>query len=82
VFTVLMAWYGHRCGFLLLLIGVFLSSDQPILTAAVLDVIGCRVTTTTIGCVSFARFALRAPSPVMPGGPTSRKHLRRFFITL
>jgi hypothetical protein len=50
-----MAWYGHRGGFLLLLIGVFLSSDQPILTAAVLDVIGRRVTTTAIGFVSFSR---------------------------
>ena len=56
--------------------------DQPILTAAVLDVIGRRVTTTAIGLVSFSRLALIAPSPVMPGGPTGRKHLSRFFITL
>jgi MFS family permease len=69
VLTVLMAWYGHRGGFLwlLLLIGVFLYSDQPILTAAALDVVGRRVTTTAIGFVSFSRLALSAPSPVIAG---------------
>jgi MFS family permease len=67
--TVFMAWYGHRGGFLLLLmlIGVFLYSDQPILTAAALDVVGRRVTTTAIGFVSFSRLALSAPSPVIAG---------------
>jgi YNFM family putative membrane transporter len=69
VLTVLMAWYGHRGGFLplLLLMGVFLYSDQPILTAAALDVVGRRVTTTAIGVVSFSRLALSAPSPVIAG---------------
>lgn len=69
VLTVLMAWYGHRGGFLLLLmlIGVFLYSDQPILTAVALDVVGRRVTTTAIGFVSFSRLALSAPSPVIAG---------------
>lgn len=64
-----MAWYGHRGGFLplLMLIGVFLYSDQPILTAAALDVVGHRVTTTAIGFVSFSRLALSAPSPVIAG---------------
>jgi hypothetical protein len=37
---------------LLLLIGVFLFSDQPILTAAALDVVGRLVTTTAIGSAS------------------------------
>ena len=69
VLTMLMAWYGHRGGFLLLLllIGVFLYSDQPILTAAALDVVGRRVTTTAIGFISFSRLALSAPSPVIAG---------------
>ncbi len=69
ILTILMAWYGHRGGFLLLLmlIGIFLYSDQPILTAAALDVVGRRVTTTAIGFVSFSRLALSAPSPVIAG---------------
>ena len=69
VLTMLMAEYGHHGGFLvlLLLIGVFLYSDQPILTAAALDVVGSRVTTTAIGFISFSRLALSAPSPVIAG---------------
>ena len=69
VLTLLMAWYGHQGAFVLLLtlIGLFLYSDQPILTAAALDLVEGRVTTTAIGFVSFARLALSAPSPVIAG---------------
>ena len=69
VLTLLMAWYGHLGAFpvLLLLMGVFLYSDQPVLTAAALDVAGGRTTTTAIGFVSFSRLALSAPSPVIAG---------------
>ena len=69
VLTLLMAWYGHLGVFpvLLLLMGIFLYSDQPVLTAAALDVAGRRTTTTTIGFVSFSRLALSAPSPVIAG---------------
>lgn len=69
VLTLLMAWYGHLGTFplLLVLMGVFLYSDQPVLTAAALDVAGRRTTTTAIGFVSFSRLALSAPSPVIAG---------------
>jgi MFS family permease len=69
VLTLLMAWYGHLGAFpvLLLLMGVFLYSDQPVLTAAALDVTGRRTTTTAIGFVSFSRLALSAPSPLIAG---------------
>ncbi len=69
VLMLLIAWYGHQGAFLLLLMltGIFLYSDQPILTAAALDVVGRRVTTTAIGFVSFSRLALSAPSPVIAG---------------
>ena len=69
VLTLLMAWYGHLGVFpvLLLLMGVFLYSDQPVLTAAALDVTGRRTTTTAIGFVSFSRLALSAPSPLIAG---------------
>jgi MFS family permease len=45
VLTLLMAWYGHRGAFavLLALIGIFLYSDQPIRTAAALNTAGSRV---------------------------------------
>ncbi|MDH3604268.1 MAG: MFS transporter, partial [Candidatus Tectomicrobia bacterium] len=36
-------------------------------TAAALDVVGSRVTTTAIGFISFSRLALSAPSPVIAG---------------
>ena len=60
VLTLLMGWYGHLGAFpvLLVLMGVFLYSDQPVLTAAALDVAGRRTTTTAIGFVSFSRLAL------------------------
>lgn len=69
VLTLLMAWYGHLGAFpwLLVLMGVFLYSDQPVLTAAALDVAGRRTTTTAIGFVSFSRLALSAPAPVIAG---------------
>ena len=69
VLTLLMGWYGHLGAFpvLLVLMGVFLYSDQPVLTAAALDVAGRRTTTTAIGFVSFSRLALSAPSPVIAG---------------
>jgi sugar phosphate permease len=67
---------------LLLLIGVFLFSDQPILTAAALDVVGRLVTTTAIGFVSFSRLALSAPSPVIAGWFYRPEAPQRFFITL
>ena len=55
VLTLLMGWYGHLGAFpvLLVLMGVFLYTDQPVLTAAALDVAGRRTTTTAIGFVSF-----------------------------
>lgn len=69
VLILLMAWYGNQGAFpfLLVLIGVFLYSDQPILTAAALDLVGDRVTTTTIGVVSFSRLTLSGPSAVLAG---------------
>ena len=69
ILTMLMALYGHQGAFvvLLVLMGIFLYSDQPILTAAALDVVGGQVTTTAIGFVSFSRLALSAPSPVIAG---------------
>ena len=52
---------------LLALLGTFFYSDQPILTAAALDIVGSGVATTTLGTLSFARFILSAMSPIIAG---------------
>jgi MFS family permease len=67
--TLLLVWYGNSGALVLILavIGIFLYSDQPILTATALDVVGSSVTTTAIGFVSFSRLALSAPSPIIAG---------------
>ena len=49
------------------LLGVFLHSDQPILHATALDLIGHHVATTTLGVFSFSRFALAGASPLIAG---------------
>ena len=50
------------------LLGLFLYSDQPILTAAALDIVGHGVATTTLGVLSFVRFGMSAISPLIAGG--------------
>lgn len=67
--TLLLAWYGSSNALIVILavIGLFLYSDQPILTATALDIAGRSVTTTAIGFVSFSRLALSAPSPIIAG---------------
>tara|TARA_Y100001960_G_scaffold188001_1_gene197161 strand:+ start:555 stop:1865 length:1311 start_codon:yes stop_codon:yes gene_type:complete len=52
---------------LLALLGTFFYSDQPILTASALDIVGSGVATTTLGTLSFARFVLSAASPIIAG---------------
>ncbi len=52
---------------LICLLGTFFYSDQPILTAAALDIVGEGVATTTLGSLSFARFVLSASSPIIAG---------------
>ncbi len=49
------------------LMGTFLFSDQPILTAMALDVVGDEVPTTVLGILSLERFLLSAASPLIAG---------------
>ena len=69
IMTVLLVPYGQ--GWILIailaLLGTFLFSDQPILTAAALDVVGEGVAATTLGVISFSRFILSAASPIIAG---------------
>jgi len=51
----------------IVLLGLFLFSDQPILTAAALDIVGRNVATTILGVLSFSRFGLSAVSPIFAG---------------
>jgi len=52
---------------ILALLGVFFFSDQPILTAAALDIVGDKVAASTLGVFSFSRFVLAAGSPLIAG---------------
>ena len=67
--VLLMANFGEGVPLviLLILLGTFFYSDQPILTASALDIVGSGVATTTLGALSFARFALSAISPIIAG---------------
>ncbi|MCL0047584.1 MFS transporter, partial [Dehalococcoidia bacterium] len=51
----------------LALLGLFLYPDQPILTAATLDIIGTNVSATALGIATFASFIMAATSPLIAG---------------
>ena len=69
LFAVLLALYGRgiSLAILLALLGLFLRSDYSLLSAAALDIVGGSVATTTLGVLSFTRFALGAISPLVAG---------------
>ena len=49
------------------LLGLFLYPDQPILTAALFDVVGREVATTGLGVVAFSSFLMAATSSLIAG---------------
>ena len=67
--TALLVPFGEGAGLIIILalLGVFFFSDQPILTAAALDVVGDKVAASTLGVFSFSRFVLAAASPLIAG---------------
>ena len=67
--TALLVPFGDGVGLIVILslLGVFLFSDQPILTAAALDTVGQTVAASTLGVFSFSRFVLAAASPLIGG---------------
>jgi MHS family proline/betaine transporter-like MFS transporter len=69
IIVLLMASFGEGAPLIILLVllGAFFYSDQPILTASALDIVGSGVATTTLGALSFARFGLSAISPIIAG---------------
>jgi MFS family permease len=52
---------------LLAALGLFLYSDQPILTAAAMDIVREGTAATTLGLLSTSRFILSAASPIIAG---------------
>ena len=69
VLTLLLVPFGEGATLPLILglLGIFLFSDQPILMAAALDIVGEGVAATTLGVLSFSRFALSTASPLIGG---------------
>ncbi len=70
VITLLMAPYGDSLAVmsaLLAALGLFLYSDQPILTAAAMDIVREGTAATTLGLMSTSRFIFSAASPLIAG---------------
>ena len=69
ILSLLMVPFGD--GFTLPIIvaalGLFMFSDQPILTAAALDMVDEGVATSTLGVLSFSRFVMGGASPLVAG---------------
>ena len=70
VVTLLMAPFGDTLAgmtVLLAALGLFLYSDQPILTAAAMDIVREGTAATTLGLMSTSRFIFSAASPLIAG---------------
>ena len=70
VVTLLMAPFGSNLAVMTILLaalGLFLYSDQPILTAAAMDIVREGTAATTLGLLSTSRFILSAASPIIAG---------------
>jgi MFS family permease len=68
--TFLMAPFGDSLAVMTVLLaalGIFLFSDQPILTAAAMDIVREGTAATTLGLVSTSRFVFSAASPIIAG---------------
>ena len=68
VITLLMAPFGDTLvvmSVLLAALGLFLYSDQPILTAAAIDIVREGTAATTLGLLSTSRFVFSAASPLI-----------------
>ena len=70
VLTLLMAFYGDNLVTMTILLaglGLFLYSDQPILTASAMDIVREGTAATTLGMMSTSRFVFSAASPLIAG---------------
>jgi len=69
ILSVVLALYGEGIMLTVLIatLGLFIRSDYALISAMVLDAVGENVATTTLGVMSFTRFALSAVSPLIAG---------------
>ncbi|MDA0769248.1 MAG: MFS transporter [Chloroflexi bacterium] len=67
--TLLLIPFGHGIALTVLIVflGLFLYPDQPILTAATLDIVGRDVASTALGLTAFISFIMSAASPLIAG---------------
>lgn len=67
--ALLLIPFGDGVGFTIFiaLLGLFLYPDQPILTAATLEIVGRDVSATALGITTFASFAMSATAPLIAG---------------
>ena len=84
VITLLMAPLGDSLvvmSALLAALGLFLYSDQPILTAAAMDIVREGTAATTLGLMSTSRFIFSAASPLIAGWLYERNPDNLFYYT-
>ncbi len=64
-----LAFFGRGLALtaIIALLGVALRSDYSILSATALDLVGHEMATTTLGALSFTRFAMAAVAPLIAG---------------
>ena len=84
VVTLLMAPFGTNLALMTVLLaalGLFLYSDQPILTAAAMDIVREGTAATTLGLLSTSRFILSAASPIIAGWLYTQEASYLFYYT-
>ena len=84
IITLLMAPFGSNLAIMTILLaalGLFLYSDQPILTAAAMDIVREGTAATTLGLLSTSRFVLSAISPIIAGALYSANPANLFYYT-
>ncbi|MDE2683849.1 MAG: MFS transporter [Chloroflexota bacterium] len=84
VVTLLMAPFGSNLALMTVLLaalGLFLYSDQPILTAAAMDIVREGTAATTLGLLSTSRFILSAASPIIAGWLYTQEASYLFYYT-
>ncbi len=84
VITLLMVPFGDNLLIMTILLGalgLFLYSDQPILTAAAMDIVREGTAATTLGLLSTSRFVLSAASPLIAGWLYNIDYTYLFYYT-
>jgi MFS family permease len=84
IITIVMVPFSTNLAVMIVLLaalGMFLYSDQPILTAAALDIVREGTAATTLGFLSTSRFVLSAASPLLAGWLYAQDYTYLFYYT-